>query len=80
MEITYIVQTCDIQEVTVKASVNGKEVDAKVPGLVVQMVSEDGSMGHTFRFMPDDLEAAKAEFPIGSKMTASFAPVLTPAE
>ena len=72
MEIIYTVRSCTEDEVSVTATVAGREVVAKIPGLVVECVSECGGMGHTFRFTPDDMAAAKKEFAVGNVVTATF--------
>ena len=49
---------------------DGRDVVAKVPGLVVEVVSADESHGHTHRFAPataDDMAALKALFVPGGK-------------
>ena len=73
MDITYTVTSCVEDEVVVKAIVAGQEVDAKITGLVVEVTSADGGMGHTYRFTPSDMEAAKAMFAVGETVTATFA-------
>lgn len=45
----YTVHSSDLVEAPVKAMVNGVEVEAKVPRLVVELISNDGEHGHTFR-------------------------------
>ena len=72
MEIKYIVHSCSETDVAVKATVAGREVMATIPGLVVELTSDDESMGHTYRFTPDDLDEAKALFTIGAQITITF--------
>lgn len=72
MEIKYTVASCTEDPVEVVATVAGREVMATVMGLVVDCVSECGGMGHTFRFRPDDIEAAKKQFVIGAPIVATF--------
>lgn len=72
MEIIYTVASCSEDPVDVIATVNGREVSAKVMGLVVELVSEDESMGHTFRFTPEDMTAAKDMFAVGETITLTF--------
>ena len=78
MDIVYTITSCTEDEVAVKAIVAGKTVDAKMAGLVVEATSSCGGMGHTFRFTPDDMDAAKAMFAIGAVVTSTFA-LTTPA-
>lgn len=56
---SYKVHGVSEEKVAVKASLNGREVDATVAGLVVELVSD--KHGHTFRFTPEtDAEMAEA--------------------
>ena len=74
MEINYTVHSCSEDEFSVAATVAGREVVAKVPGLIVELTSEDGSMSHTFRFTPDDMAAAKNDYAVGNVVVATFTP------
>lgn len=75
MDIIYTVTSCTEDEVSVKAIVAGKSVDAKMAGLVVEASSSCGGMGHTFRLTPDDMDAAKAMFTVGNEVSVTFAAV-----
>jgi hypothetical protein len=72
MDIVYTITSCTEDEVPVKAIVAGKTVDAKMAGLVVEATSSCGGMGHTFRFTPDDMEAAKVMFAVGAEVVSTF--------
>jgi hypothetical protein len=72
MEIRYTVASCNQEDVTVKAMVAGREVDAKIAGLVVELVSDCGQMGHTFRLQPADLAEAQELFAIGAEIVLTF--------
>jgi hypothetical protein len=72
MEIKYVVQSCSEDEVPVVATVAGREVSAKVAGLVVELLSEDGGMGHTFRLTPTDMAAATEFFAVGEEIKLTF--------
>lgn len=73
MQINYTVTSCSEETIDVLATVPGLgEVTAKVMGLVVEVTSEDGQMGHTFRFTPADMADAKAKFAVGSPVVATF--------
>ncbi len=74
MQIKYTVTSCTQDEVTVKALVAGQEVDAKIPGLVVEATSIDGGMGHTFRLTPADMSEAMDLFSVGAEITLTFSP------
>jgi hypothetical protein len=72
MEVLFKVHSAVEDDVTMPMTLNGSTVDAKVPGLVVELVSDDGSMCHTHRFVPGDMAAAKALFEVGAKITLTF--------
>ncbi len=74
--IDYTVTSCTTDEFTVEAEVAGKPAQAKISGLVVEMSSADGAMGHTYRFVPDDLAAAQEAFAVGSTVTATLVPTI----
>lgn len=70
MQIDYTIANVSEEAVAVKVMLGTREVEALVPGLTVEAVS--GSMGHTFRFTPEDMDAARALFAVGKKVTATF--------
>ena len=72
MEINYTVTSCSEDPIEVVATVAGREVMAKVMGLIVDCQSECGSMGHTFRFTPTDMADAKEKFVVGNPVTVTF--------
>lgn len=72
MGIRYTVLSVNQDEAEVDALVAGQTVKAKVPVLTVEMVSEDGSMGHTFRFTQFG-EDEMSLFVVGATVDASFA-------
>lgn len=74
MRLNYQVHSAQREDVPMRVTVNGREVDAKVPGLVVELVHEGA--GHTFRFTPDSDEefaAAEALFVPGAAVAVTFA-------
>lgn len=71
MKIRYTVASVVPDQIAVKAIVGGKEIDAKIPGVVAEMVSDDGSMGHTFRFA-DSEEFDTDQLAPGAVVVASF--------
>jgi hypothetical protein len=75
MDITYTVHSCVEEQIDVIATVAGREVAAKITGLVVEVVSDEGNMGHTLRLTPTDLDAAKALFAVGNKVKSTFTPI-----
>lgn len=79
--IDYVVHSCGTTFVAVKATLNGREVDATVPGLVVEMISSDGIHGHTFRFVPegeDDMTQKQVLFTVGNKIRCDFIQIEEP--
>lgn len=80
MKLNYTVNSCVRDNFTVRAKVSNREVDATIPGLVVEMVSEDEAMGHTYRFVPEDLEKAEAEYQPGAIVEVSFKVTAPPAK
>lgn len=72
MDIKYKVASCSQEDVVVKAIVAGKEVDVKAPGLVVELVSDCGKMGHTYRFIPADMAEALEMFTVGEPIILTF--------
>lgn len=74
LKITYKVHSCVEQPVSVRAMLGEREVNATVPGLVVELVDGE-THGHTFRFVPssdDDMAAHKETFSVGSTVAATF--------
>lgn len=70
MKIRYTVASVHVTEGEVEAVVNGVKMTAKAPMTVVEMVSEDGTMGHTFRWL-GEVDA----FNEGQLVEATFKPV-----
>lgn len=75
MKIPYTVHSCDEQQVEVTVEFQGNATRALVTGLVVELVSDDGVMGHTYRIVPAsdaERDAAKKLFTPGAKVVATF--------
>ncbi len=68
MKIHYTVHSVAEEPVTVTAKVNGKDRDVSIEGMVVEIVSDDGTMSHTLRFS-DDIDAARKLFVVGNPIT-----------
>jgi hypothetical protein len=69
MKLKYTVAGVTQDQVEVDAVVAGQTIRAKIPAWIVEMVSEDGSMGHTFRFTGEfDAEA----YVVGAEVEVSF--------
>lgn len=71
MKIKYTVHSAaeDAFPATVKH--NGREITGTVPGLIVELVAEDGSSSPVLR-INDDVDKAKALFEIGAVIVATF--------
>ena len=72
MELKYTVSSCSEDPVEVMATVMGQEMPVKVMGLVVELISECGGMGHTYRLMPTDMADAKEKFAVGAEVILTF--------
>lgn len=72
MEISYTVHSCVREGFPAMAKIGDREVEVIVPGLVVELVSDIGNMGHTFRYLPENIEKAEAMFAIGAKIKGTF--------
>ncbi len=74
MEIKYKVHGATQDEFSVVAEVMGNPTTVKVPGVIVELDSLDGSMCHTFRFMTNDVAAVLADYPVGREVTVTITP------
>lgn len=72
--LKYVVASAHEAKFDVEAEVAGKKMMASVPGVVIELVSEDGAMGHTFRFVPDGIAATLEAFAVGTKVTMTLIP------
>lgn len=73
MRIVYQVHSLQRADVAMRVIANGRELEAKVPGLVVELTHEGA--GHTFRFTPDsddEFAAAEALFAPGASVAVTF--------
>lgn len=71
--VKYEVHSSHGAPVTVTATVSGREVEASVPGLVVELVGN--GCGHTFRLLPDSHEhlmQMREMFTVGKGVLAVF--------
>ncbi len=64
MKLHYTVHSAVEEPMIVTAKVNGKDREVSVEGMVVEIVSDDGSMSHTLR-LADDIEGARKLFVVG---------------
>lgn len=72
MNVNYDVHSCSEQAFDVEVMLGDQKVKAAVPGLVVELVSSDGTMSHTLKFVPEDMAAARTEFAAGNHIVATF--------
>jgi hypothetical protein len=62
MEANFIVHSVTEEDVPMMAKIGGVDTMVRVPGLTVELQADNGSSCHTHRFVPADMEAAKALF------------------
>lgn len=72
VQIKYTVHSCSRAAIEHEVEINGATMTATVPGLIVELVSEDGSMTHTLRLLPNDIEHAESEFAVGNTVQGTF--------
>lgn len=72
LAINFVVHSCVADRFAATATVAGKEKTVTVDGLVIELVSEDGSMSQTIRVDPDDLEGAFAAYKVGAIVKATY--------
>ena len=75
VELNYVVTSSQSDVFAVTAVVGGVEREVTIPGVVIEMLSEDGSMGHTYRFVPENVVDTLAAFPVGAAVRLSLTPV-----
>ena len=78
-QIKYTVHGVSEVPVPVTVQFNGAPIQATVPGLVVELLSDDGTMTHTLKLVPgDNIDALRAQYQPGVSITASFDLTPTP--
>lgn len=75
MQANFTVHSCTAEAIDVEVVIDGQIVPAKVAGIVLELVSADGSTSPTFRYRPADLAAELAKFPVGQAVTVTVEPV-----
>lgn len=78
MKLNYTVHSITREPVQVTADLDGRKVTAAISGCVLELVREDGSQSHTFRFVPESDEAmAKVfkDFAVGRPVALELKPV-----
>lgn len=74
MQAPYVVNSCSVEDVPVEVEVNGRPAQARVRGVVLELVSSLGSGSLTLRYMPEDADAEVAAFAIGQAVTVTVTP------
>lgn len=75
IKVSYRVHSVAEEPVPVTATYRGADVNATVPGLVVELTDDAGRHGHIFHFIPetgDDLEYHRRLFRRGAAVTLTF--------
>lgn len=78
MQIRYRVHSCVQVSVPAVVQYGGQDIATTLAGLCVELVEIDGGDTLTRRFIPEDIEAAKALFPVDGVVVATL--TLEPAE
>ena len=76
IELHYTVHSAQTESTPVEAIFNGQTVTAAVDRLVLELTSDDGEHGHTFRLpagSSEDLAAQRARYQPGAAMTLTLA-------
>lgn len=81
MFIKYIVHSVSEANYQATADVGGVPTDVLVPGLVVELITADGTMNRTIRIPPANMEEAMALYVVGSMIiTTDTADVVSTVE
>jgi hypothetical protein len=72
LAIRYNVHSVNPAKVKAPVTHNGVQVIADVPTLVVELLSSDGVMGHSYTFVGADADAAAKLFSVGETVTVTF--------
>lgn len=80
--LEYTVHSCEDAKVPTTAKVGGRDVEASLPGLIVELVDDvqghGVGHGHTFRLVPEsdaEFEKHKKLFAPGNRVRLSFSAV-----
>lgn len=74
MKFTYKVHSAVTDEVALDVEANGQTLSVKAPALVIELVSEDGTMSHTLRVIGASDKDAEG-FVVGATIVGTFTPV-----
>lgn len=66
LKSTYTVHSAVAEDIPMVVKINGVPTAVKVPGLTIELVND--SEGHTYHFVPEDMEAALAMYVPGATM------------
>jgi len=69
-DLKYKIHSVNEDEVAAIAEIDGVKTSVKVPCLVVEALSSDGSMGHTFKIRG----GKAADYPMGGDLTVRLIP------
>jgi hypothetical protein len=73
MQLRFTVNSCAVVKIPVQFTMpNGTPVEAEARGVIVELVPEVGDFGQTLRFVPEDINAALAEYAPGTVVTATY--------
>lgn len=73
MKITYTVHSVSREDEEAEVTIGTTKVAAKVPVLVVELVSDDpGQKNHIIRVPADELEAGEKIFETGARVIGTF--------
>lgn len=78
MDIQYTVWSCAETPFQTTVQLGGQDIQATINGLVVELLSVDGTMNRTIRVQPNDVVAAKAFYQVGATILTSDTLVLAP--
>lgn len=71
MKLNYTVHSVADAPFTITATVNGKDREVSVEGVVVELLSDDSDAAITLR-LSDDIEAARKLFVTGGSIVLTF--------
>lgn len=75
MDFNFTVHSANQVQIKTAATLEGGQVvEALVQGLVAELVSADGTMSQTYRFIPEDFATATALFTEGAQVVVSVSP------
>jgi hypothetical protein len=75
MQISATVHSISAEPVEITVEVNGQPMKAKVEGVVLEVVADDGSTSPTFRYVPADAQAELMLFRPGQAVRVTVEPV-----